>query len=87
MCKKSYYYKLLNNFQNNCKKKLGNNNLILRGQSFKPGCTKIFHIYSTITNNNDIAEAFNNYFTSIAVNISSEIPHADIDFRDFLQDS
>ena len=25
-------------------------------------------------------------FTSVAINISSELPHTDIDFKDFLQD-
>ena len=47
---------------------------------------RILYNDTTITIINDIAEAFNNYFTSVAVNISSEIPHTDIDFRDFLQD-
>ena len=53
---------------------------------FKPGCTKILPNDTTITNKYDIAEAFNHYFTSVAVNISGEIPHTDIDFRDFLHD-
>ena len=53
---------------------------------FKPGCTKILHNITTNTNKNYIAEAFNNFFTSVALNISSETPHTDIDFRDFLRD-
>ena len=60
-------------------------NLILNRQNSKPGCTKLLRNDTTITNINDIAEAFNNYLTNVAVNISSEIPHNDIDFRDFLQ--
>ena len=55
-------------------------------QEFNPGCTKIFHRDTTVTNNSNIAEAFNKYFTSVAVNISSEIPHTDTGLRDFLQD-
>ena len=54
-------------------------------QNFKPGCTKILQNDTTITNNNDIAEAFNKYFTSVGVNIPSGIPHADIGFRESLQ--
>ena len=45
------------------------------------------HLNNTnITNKNDFADAFNNYFTSVAMNNSSEISHIDIDFRDFLLD-
>ena len=84
--KQKYYCNLLNNCRSNCKKTWEVINLILNRKSFKQGCTKILHNDTPITNKIDIAEAFNNYFTSIAVKISREIPHTDIDFRDFLQD-
>ena len=35
---------------------------------------------------NYIAESLSNCFSSLAVGISSEIPHTDVDVRDFLQD-
>ena len=54
-------------------------NLILSRQNLKPGCTKILHKYTSTTNKN-------NYFPSVALNNSSEIPHTDVDFRSFLQD-
>ena len=60
--------------------------MILNRQHFESGCTKILHDDITITNKKYIAEAFNNYFSSVAVKISSEIPHTDIEFSDFLQD-
>ena len=55
-------------------------------QKFKSGCTKILHNGTIITVKNNIVEAFNNYLTSGAVNVSSEIPHTGIDFKDSLQD-
>ena len=82
--KKKYFRNLLNNCQKNCKKNWEVINLILNGQNCKLSCTKILHNDTTNTNKNDNAEAFNNYFTNAAINISSEIPHIDIEFRDFL---
>ena len=86
MCHKFFYCNILNNCQNNCEKIWEVINLFLNRQNFKPGCTKILHNDSTIAIKNYIAEAFNKYFTSVVVNISDEIPHTHIDFRDFLQD-
>ena len=84
--KKSYFCNLLNSCENNCKNIWEVINLILNRQNFKPDSTKILHDDTTITNNNDIVATFNNYFASVTVNISNEILHTDIDFRDYLQD-
>ena len=41
---------------------------------------------TTLTDKNEISDAFNNYFTSVAVKTSSDLPHTEVDYRDFLGD-
>ena len=84
--KKNYFCNLLINSQSNCKKTWEVINLILNRQNSKQGCTKIIQNNTTLTDKNEIAEAFNNYFTNVAVKISSDLPRTDVDYRDFLCD-
>ena len=39
-----------------------------------------------IANKFQISEILNNYFTSVPIEIASEIPRTNFDFKDYLQD-
>ena len=59
-------------------------NLTLNRKGLKTGRTKILQNDTTATNEDDIAEAFNNCFTDVAIDIFSELPRTGIDFTEFL---
>ena len=60
--------------------------LILNRQISKQGCNKIIQKTTTLTDKNEVAEAFNNYFTNVVVKISSDLPRTNVDYRDFFGD-
>ena len=61
-------------------------NLVLNRKTHKTGCSTILSNDAKITNKTEISEAFNNYFTSVPIEIAGEIPRTNIDFKYYLQD-
>jgi uncharacterized pyridoxal phosphate-containing UPF0001 family protein len=73
--KKDYYQSQFTKYKNNLKitwKIIGN--LIKRKSKNQISPTRIVHDGKTHTNQNDIAELFNNYFINVGSNLSKKFP-------------
>ena len=84
-CKRDYYRNIFANFKNNTRKLWKTINNLTKPPSPKQNFNSIIADNKIITKANDISNAFNKFFTSIATKLESALPTPQNDPIDYLQ--
>ena len=84
LSKKNFYYKTFSDFKSNTRKLWKTINHLTNSSSSPPNTRHILLDNKLLSSDNEIANAFNSYFSKIALNLDSELPPARSDPLQYL---
>ena len=83
--KKEYYRNIFANYKNNTSKLWKTINNLTKPPHAKESCTNIIHEDKILTDAEDISNAFNKFFTTVATKLDSNLPPPHFDPLQYLQ--